>query len=50
MFHCAATVVRNEGVATLFAGIGANVIRGVPGAAIQFAAYNFFKRVLIGGD
>ena len=44
---CCVKVVRTEGVLTLFAGLGANAIRGVPGAGIQFAAYGFFMRVLL---
>jgi hypothetical protein len=47
MIHCFTTVVRTEGIMTLFAGLGANAIRGVPGAGIQFAAYGFFMRVLL---
>mgnify|MGYP003884166519 FL=1 len=47
MFHCAATIARTEGVRTFFAGLGANVIRGIPGAAIQFSVYSWLKRTLL---
>jgi solute carrier family 25 phosphate transporter 23/24/25/41 len=46
MVHCTVSVARNEGFLTLFAGLGANIIRGIPGAGIQFAAFNFFKEQL----
>lgn len=47
MWDCARQVAQSEGVGAFFAGLKANVIRGVPGAAIQFTAYNFFKRLLV---
>ena len=35
-FDCCAQVVRKEGWTMLFAGLYANIIRSIPGAAIQF--------------
>lgn len=46
MFDCMRTVFRNEGFRTLYAGLGANLIRGIPGAAVQFTAFNCFKNLL----
>lgn len=42
-WHCFASIFRKEGIKTLFAGLNANVVRGIPGAAIQFAAYDGMK-------
>ena len=47
MWDCARQVAQSEGIGAFFAGLKANVIRGIPGAAIQFTAYNFFKRLLV---
>lgn len=47
MIHCTVTVARTEGIRTFFAGLGANVIRGIPGAAIQFSVYAWLKRLLM---
>ena len=46
-WHCFYQVLTKEGFRTLFAGLNANVVRGIPGAAIQFAAYDAMK-VLFG--
>jgi solute carrier family 25 phosphate transporter 23/24/25/41 len=45
-WDCLVKVVRNEGVGMLFAGSFANVVRGIPGAAIQFWAYDGVKLLL----
>ena len=45
-WDCCAQTVRNEGVRGLFHGLKANVVRSIPGAAIQFAAYDTLKEVL----
>ena len=47
MWHCTMSVFKTEGPSAFFAGLAANVIRGIPGAGIQFAAYNFFKDLLL---
>lgn len=39
-WDCTKKLVRNEGMTALFNGYGANLIRGLPGAAIQFWAYD----------
>lgn len=44
---CVRQIVRKEGAAALFSGLRANAIRAVPGAAIQFAAYDFFKGLVL---
>lgn len=46
-WDCFYRVLRQEGVKTLFAGLYANVVRGIPGAGIQFAVYDGMK-VLLG--
>jgi len=46
-WDCVVKIVRIEGAGKLFAGSFANVVRGIPGAAIQFAAYDVCK-VLLG--
>ena len=45
-WDCCVQTVRNEGVRGLFHGLKANVVRSIPGAAIQFAAYDTLKEVL----
>lgn len=42
-WDCAKTILRKEGVVGLYRGITTNIVRCIPGAAIQFAAYDFFK-------
>lgn len=42
-WHCFFQILRKEGIKTLFAGLNANVVRGIPGAAIQFATYDGMK-------
>lgn len=44
---CTIKIMRNEGFKALFKGLSANVIRCIPGAAIQFFAYDLFKDLLI---
>ncbi len=39
-WDCCMKLVRAEGIAGLFNGLGANLIRALPGAAIQFWAYD----------
>jgi len=45
-WDCAAKIVQNEGVGGFFKGLRVNVIRAIPGAGIQFLAYDSFKRLL----
>jgi hypothetical protein len=47
---CVRQMVRAEGVGSLFSGLRANVLRAVPGAAIQFLAYDTFKHLLLGEE
>jgi hypothetical protein len=44
-WHCTQTIIKKEGVIGLYRGLLINCIRGVPGAAIQFAAYESLKSV-----
>ena len=44
-WNCFAQILRKEGFTTLFAGWTANVVRGIPGAALQFATYDAMKLV-----
>jgi hypothetical protein len=45
-FHCTSEVFKNEGVAGFFKGSWTNTVRCLPGAGIQFAAYEFMKKIL----
>ena len=45
-FDCTLKMIRNEGARSLFSGITANLVRCLPGAAIQFWAYDLLKSVL----
>lgn len=45
-FHCTAEIARKEGVRGFFKGAWTNTVRAVPGAAVQFAAYEAFKKLL----
>ena len=45
-FHCAALIWKNEGKRGYFKGAWSNTLRAVPAAAFQFAAYEYFKRLL----
>ena len=42
-FDCCAQIVRKEGWIYLFAGLYANIVRSIPGAAIQFKVYEMCK-------
>lgn len=42
-WNCFFVILQKEGVPALFAGLTANIVRGIPGAAIQFAAYDGMK-------
>jgi hypothetical protein len=44
--HCTAMIWQNEGVRGFFKGSWTNTVRAVPGAAIQFAAYEWMKKAL----
>lgn len=43
---CLRKTVSNEGVLALYKGLSTNVVRCLPGAAIQFAAYDMLKGAL----
>ena len=45
-WHCMVKVVEKEGFIGLYQGLSINIIRGIPGAAIQFAAYDTLKGLL----
>jgi len=45
-WDCTAKLVRKEGVKGLFNGLGANLIRCLPGAAIQFWAYDMLNALV----
>ena len=45
-WQCFTKVIADEGIVGLFQGLGINIIRGIPGAAIQFAAYETLKSLL----
>lgn len=46
---CIQRIAREEGPWAFFRGWGINCFRALPGAAIQFASYDFFKRALAAG-
>ncbi|GBG28681.1 Mitochondrial carrier protein [Hondaea fermentalgiana] len=45
-WECSKLLVQREGFAGLFNGLGANLIRCLPGAAIQFWAYDFLNALI----
>jgi solute carrier family 25 phosphate transporter 23/24/25/41 len=45
--HCTKEIFKNEGMRGFFKGAWTNTVRAVPGAAVQFAAYEAFKDLLI---
>lgn len=45
-WDCMMQIIRKEGAGTLFSGLKANLVRALPGAAIQFYAYDSFKAML----
>eukprot|EP01090_Pellita_catalonica_P011916 TRINITY_DN2475_c0_g1_i1.p1 TRINITY_DN2475_c0_g1~~TRINITY_DN2475_c0_g1_i1.p1 ORF type:complete len:261 (+),score=27.34 TRINITY_DN2475_c0_g1_i1:3-785(+) len=44
--QCLISVIKIEGWTHLYSGLKTNVVRCIPGAAIQFAAYESVKRIL----
>lgn len=44
--HCCKLIIQNEGYRGFFKGAWTNTVRAVPGAAVQFAAYEFFRDLL----
>lgn len=42
-WHCVTHTVKNEGFRGLYIGLGVNTVRAIPGAALQFAAYDTLK-------
>eukprot|EP01061_Rhynchopus_euleeides_P046032 TRINITY_DN8580_c0_g1_i1.p1 TRINITY_DN8580_c0_g1~~TRINITY_DN8580_c0_g1_i1.p1 ORF type:complete len:352 (+),score=82.57 TRINITY_DN8580_c0_g1_i1:27-1058(+) len=45
--NCVSVTLKEEGVAGLFAGVGANALRAFPAAGIQFMAYDILKSFLM---
>lgn len=45
-WDCAKLIVRQEGFAALYSGLGVNLLRGIPGASIQFTTFGLFKQLL----
>eukprot|EP00466_Bigelowiella_natans_P019661 jgi/Bigna1/82212/fgenesh1_pg.89_\ len=48
MMDCYHQIVAKEGHLALFRGWGTNTIRAIPGAGIQFLAYDTFKALFVG--
>ena len=46
---CALSLVRADGVPRLYRGLAPSLLRAAPSAAIQFAAFDFFSGVVLGG-
>ena len=44
---CTIKIIKIEGATALFKGLTANVVRCIPAASIQFAAYDFFKGIFL---
>jgi len=42
--HCFKKIWKNEGARGFYRGLSANIVRCVPGAAIQFASYEWIKK------
>mmetsp|Transcript_3829 Transcript_3829/g.11070 ORF Transcript_3829/g.11070 Transcript_3829/m.11070 type:complete len:253 (-) Transcript_3829:1798-2556(-) len=42
---CLVRVIREEGVATLYRGLGLTVLRGIPNTGLQFGIYELFKHL-----
>ena len=47
MVDCTVKTVQREGITGLYHGLGTNVIRCIPGAAIQFMAFDTLKGWLV---
>lgn len=47
-WDCVKTMVRTEGFKSLFKGAWVRVLRIAPGGALQFSAYEFFRREISG--
>ena len=47
MFDCGKQVIAQEGVASLFKGAGANILRGVAGAAV-LSMYDALQELIFG--
>lgn len=45
-WHCTTEIFYKEGMRGFFKGAWTNTVRAVPGAAVQFAAYEWSKKVL----
>ena len=45
-WDCCNQIMMKEGIIGMFRGWSTNAIRCIPGAAIQFSAYEFLKRLL----
>jgi solute carrier family 25 (mitochondrial phosphate transporter), member 23/24/25/41 len=45
-WHCITSIAKTEGLIGFYRGAWVNAIKVVPGAMIQFASYDYFKRVL----
>ena len=43
---CTVKIWRNEGLLAFYRGWGSNTTRAIPGSAIQFAAYETFRKML----
>jgi hypothetical protein len=46
LIHCCRTMLAKEGIAGFFQGLRTNIIRSVPGAGIQFFAYEAIVEAL----
>jgi len=45
--HCCKLILQHEGFKGFFKGFQANCVRAIPGASIQFWAYDFFKGICV---
>jgi Mitochondrial carrier protein len=45
-WHCTVQIFKLEGVSGFFKGAWTNTVRAVPGAAIQFASYEWIKKLI----
>lgn len=45
-FHCAVSIIREEGAMSLMRGAGANILRGIAGAGV-LAGFDKFKQIYV---
>jgi len=44
-FHCAKTILKEQGIGRFYKGMGVNLVRMAPNTAVQFGAYEGLKEI-----